>query len=820
MVSVAELKLLLSGKDDTQAAFKSVEGGADGLLSKLGRVGEVMGGVLAANVLAGGVGKAVGFFNDATNAASNLQQSVGGVQSVFGSSADQILGFGKNAAESVGLSKNAFNELAGPLGAMLKNAGFGMEEVSGKTIDLTKRAADMAATFGGPVDQAVGAITAALRGETDPIERYGVSMKAADIEARALADSGKKSAKELTNQELAAARLAILFEQTASAEGQFGREADTAAGKAERLKAKQENLSAQMGAYLLPLTTKLTEAKAKFVEVLATKVVPALADKAVPAVQALGGVIEPVAGFVMDRLVPAFQTLYEQDIAPKLEAAAGVFQTIAGAVGELATAVADRLQGPLTAVMGFLTGNKEILGGVAVAIGVGLVVAFGALAVAAGSAAIGVIAATAPILAIGLVIAGVAAGVIWLVKNWDDLTARYPKLAAASQAVQAAFQAFVSWITSTFVPGVMKLADAIGDAGQAAIGFVKQHWGTIEGILKPLVAAWTAIFKAEFEAIAAVLKAAFGVLQGLFDVFMGVFTGDWGRAWEGLKEVFSAVWNGLKELARIGLDLLKDLIPIAKDIGEDIINGLKDGALAIWNQWVWPFFKGLPSQIKNALGDLSRLLWDVGKAIAQGLLDGLVEGAKAVWGEVSGWGDKIKSLKGPMEVDRTLLKPQGYAISVSLADGLVDGFNEVVVPAVSSMAGAIKDLYAGVPDYVKKLSPAAGGSKSNAGPYIPFDTSWYVGGGQSVLGPGYDDASKIPIGSYVPGLGYKTANGWEQTLGAAADIDAAYRAGTYGQGGGSPAVNFNGPVTIVATDKEEAIRSTRDVSHALRAMGA
>ncbi len=280
------------------------------------------------------------------------------------------------------------------------------------------------------------------------------------------------------------------------------------------------------------------------------------------------------------------------------------------------------------------------------------------------------------------------------------------------------------------------------------------------------------------ERLGAIVSDVVEILGNQLQIVIDLLSGDWKGAWENTKQLLKGVVDLWVDIIMIAVEGIRAAVSLAKDIGGDIINGLKDGALEIWNTWLWPFFKGLPGQIKNTLGDLSRLLWDVGKAIAGGLLDGLVEGAKAVWTEVSGWGGKIKSLKGPMDVDRSLLTPQGYAISLSLADGLVAGFNDVVVPAVSSMAGAIKDLYAGVPDYVRRLSPAAGGSKSNAGPYVPFNTNWYIGGGQSVMGP--SDASKIPIGSYVPGLGYKTANGWEQTMGAAADIDAAYKSGAYG----------------------------------------
>lgn len=206
-----------------------------------------------------GTAAVVGFSAASVRAAANLEQSIGGVESVFKENADTILAWGNQAADSAGLSRNAFNQLAAPLGAMLKNSGFAMDEVAEKTIALTQRAADMAATFGTPVAEAVTAISAALRGETDPIERFGVSLRAVDVQARALADTGKKAAADLKPMELQAARLALIFEQTADAAGQFAREADTVSGKTERLRARFENLQADFGTKLIPVINALLE---------------------------------------------------------------------------------------------------------------------------------------------------------------------------------------------------------------------------------------------------------------------------------------------------------------------------------------------------------------------------------------------------------------------------------------------------------------------------------------------------------------------------------------------------------------------------------
>ncbi len=265
------------------------------------------------------------------SAASNLQQAVGGVQSVFKDNAATILDWGKNNAANFGLSQRAFNEMAGPLGAMLKNTGMDMSAVSGKTIDLTKRAADMAATFGGDATEALTAISAALRGETDPIERYGVSMNAAKVEARAMADTGKTVASTLTDQEKAAARLAILFEQTADAEGQSAREADSHAGATARATAKMEDMQAQIGAKLLPITVKLTEVKLALINAIVTKVIPALEELYARHWPAVQKVIDDVIRFVQDNW-PLFSAVISFGVDYVVTKVEGLIQIVSSLV--------------------------------------------------------------------------------------------------------------------------------------------------------------------------------------------------------------------------------------------------------------------------------------------------------------------------------------------------------------------------------------------------------------------------------------------------------------------------------------------------------
>jgi hypothetical protein len=259
--------------EDVEAAGKRAGAGLDEgakKASKFGesmrRTGEVAAGVLAAD-LAKMVGtKAVDFFKSSAQAASSLGESMNAVSKVFGSGAAQINHFGETADKAVGLSQRAFNELATTLGAGLRNAGLSVDQTAGKTIELTKRAADMASVFNTDVSDALEAIQAGLRGEADPLERFGVGLSAAAVQSRAMADSGKANAAELTNQELALARINIIMDQTASSAGDFAQTSNGLANAQRIATAEIENAQAKLGQGLLPVLAKGAQFAGDFAE--------------------------------------------------------------------------------------------------------------------------------------------------------------------------------------------------------------------------------------------------------------------------------------------------------------------------------------------------------------------------------------------------------------------------------------------------------------------------------------------------------------------------------------------------------------------------
>jgi len=207
------------------------------------------------------------FLGGTIEQAKRLQETVGSTKAVFGQAGGAIDEFAKTSAEGFGLSERAARELTAQIGALLQGFGFTADEAAATSIEIAKLGADLAATFGGNPEDAVLAIGAALRGELDPLERFGVALNAAAIQTKAV-EMGLATGKgALDANAKAQATLALITERSASAQGQFAREADTASGAAAIAKAKQEDAAASLGTNFLPVYQRAVQIVGTLAEV-------------------------------------------------------------------------------------------------------------------------------------------------------------------------------------------------------------------------------------------------------------------------------------------------------------------------------------------------------------------------------------------------------------------------------------------------------------------------------------------------------------------------------------------------------------------------
>lgn len=246
MATIADLLIKL-GVDTSEADTKLKGFGAKAS-------GAIKKGFVPAVAVLGGLAVVA---KKATDAASDLSESQNAVSVVFGKSTGIIEKFSKNAAKQAGLSMKDLNEMVVPIGASLQNYGFSAKEAATSSVSLAKRAADMASVFNTSVPEALEAIQSGLRGEADPLEKFGVGLNDAAVKAYAVKTGLAKTTAGVSDNAKMQARLGLIMQQTNKYQGDFARTSGQMANKARINEAEQANLTAQLGMGLLPVMQAL-----------------------------------------------------------------------------------------------------------------------------------------------------------------------------------------------------------------------------------------------------------------------------------------------------------------------------------------------------------------------------------------------------------------------------------------------------------------------------------------------------------------------------------------------------------------------------------
>lgn len=231
---------------------------------KLGRnldkVGQKAGKALAGGLLLAGAA-AVKFGNQA----SDLAETQSKVAQIFGKdSVDALDKFAEGAAKSMGQSKQTALDAAATFGMFGKMAKLSGKELVGFSTEMTGLASDMASFSNTSPEEAIEAIGSALRGEAEPIRKYGVLLDDATLRQEALRMGLIKTTKDaLTPQQKVLAAQAAIMKQTSDQQGDFAKTSDGLANKQRILKAELENMSTALGAKALPFMLKAVEVGGK-----------------------------------------------------------------------------------------------------------------------------------------------------------------------------------------------------------------------------------------------------------------------------------------------------------------------------------------------------------------------------------------------------------------------------------------------------------------------------------------------------------------------------------------------------------------------------
>jgi hypothetical protein len=236
----------------------------------------------------------------AIRAASDFEEATSKVNVIFGRASKSVKDFANTAARELGQSKQSVLDAAGAFGTFGKAAGLAGEDLSLFTTDFVTLATDLASFNNTTPEEAVQAIGAALRGESEPLRRFGVLLNDATLKAEAMELGIYKGSGALTAQQKILAAQSAIYKQTGDAQGDFARTADGLANKQRTLSALFKNFQIQLGQQLLPAATDFANGLVKINDAFSNMPTPATnaTVKVGKFGKLIGELINPISLFV------------------------------------------------------------------------------------------------------------------------------------------------------------------------------------------------------------------------------------------------------------------------------------------------------------------------------------------------------------------------------------------------------------------------------------------------------------------------------------------------------------------------------------------
>lgn len=223
---------------------------------------------------------------------------------------------------------------------------------------------------------------------------------------------------------------------------------------------------------------------------------------------------------------------------------------------------------------------------------------------------------------------------------------------------------FVDWIINAMAPYITTAVNLVVDA---FFWFLEQVSSVIDGVLE--------------------------ALGGLLDFLTGVFTGDWKKAWTGIKTFLSSIWELMKSLVQAAIEaisvIISSVLASIQNSWNSIWTGIKDFAAGIW-----PAIRDTISSLIDAIHTkISSVMETIKTAISTAL-----ENVKKAWNDT--WDNLKQKTEGIFEGIWSTIK--------GIINKILGGIEKMangVVKAINKMIEAVNDVADHVPGIDDSLIP-------------------------------------------------------------------------------------------------------------------
>lgn len=157
---------------------------------------------------------------------------------------------------------------------------------------------------------------------------------------------------------------------------------------------------------------------------------------------------------------------------------------------------------------------------------------------------------------IPLLIAGIAAALIALV----SFTGHGEELINGLKETIGGFGKFFKGVFSgdmeMTAEGLKQIWDGLKNTWNAIIDSIRDAWNMFIEWLRGKNPELAAIFETYGKLVSDLYNSVKQILGGIITFISGVFTGDWDKAWEGVKQIFKGIWNGIVSILEGAVNLI------------------------------------------------------------------------------------------------------------------------------------------------------------------------------------------------------------------------------------------------------------------------
>ena len=119
------------------------------------------------------------------------------------------------------------------------------------------------------------------------------------------------------------------------------------------------------------------------------------------------------------------------------------------------------------------------------------------------------------------------------------------------------------------------LFNSLGTAFKGMWNTISEVIGWVVGLLGgTFLSTFVNVFGSILTTVTDIIGSVADILGGLIDFLTGVFSGDWSKAWEGIKKVFKGIWDSLVNVVKAPINLIIGLI-------NGLVGGIVQGVNAI-----------------------------------------------------------------------------------------------------------------------------------------------------------------------------------------------------------------------------------------------